>query len=273
MQRTLLALAFIALVAQPAAADPGIVLLPQVAAQRLHYRVVRTVQGASGPQATTAAFDVVRRAGNLLVVERTDPNGRPNLSVLKMGSDGSLTLTEDTRASAVDADLREVIAGLNVAIAATRGADASAHATWDANISVASGPGAGVAAITFTPTNVAGNDFDFEGTGDAKNSTPPERRSSASGGGFPSGGGGGRGGGAGGRGGRGGGGGQQGSSGSDTARSAPESRGDGVSTAVHIAGHASSGRVTQIVITQTRSATVANMPFLNVGSWSITVSK
>ncbi len=284
-----LALAFVAVAALPAAADPGIALLPQSVGQRIHYRVVRNTQGTTGPQSTTVVFDLVRRAGTTMVIERADAAGTPNLSVLKTGTDGSLALAEDPRGAAADADLGDVLYGLNLAIAATHGADAAAHGAWVATVPVAPTPGAATAAITLVPANVAGSDFDFSGTGQATAAAPPEQRSpgrggTSGGGAFPGRGGGRPGGGGGypGAGGGlpGGGGGDLPASGGypgggthgDASRAAPGNNG-GMSIVVHVAGHASGGQVNQVAIIQTRSITVANMPFVNVGSWSITVVK
>lgn len=287
----ILAFAFVALAALPATADPGIALLPQSVGQRIHYRVVRNTQGTTGPQSTTVVFDLVRRAGTTMVIERGDAAGTPNLSVLKTGTDGSLALAEDPRGAAADADLGDVLYGLNVAIAATHGADASARGAWAATVPVAPTPGAATAAITLVPANVAGSDFDFSGTGQATASAPPQQRApgrggtSGGGGAFPGRGGGRQGGGGGYPGASGGlpggGGGDlpgsaanpgSGTHGDAGGRAAPGNNG-GVSIVVHVAGHVSGGQVNQVAITQTRSITVAYMPFVNVGSWSITVVK
>jgi hypothetical protein len=42
---------------------------------------------------------------------------------------------------------------------------------------------------------------------------------------------------------------------------------------VRVDGHANGGYVTRIAITQTRSVTVAGLPFVNVGSWAVTVGQ
>jgi len=271
MVRKLLVLALLlALLPVPgAAAANGIALLPQTVGGRVHLRVVRSVQGATGPVVSTMAFDVVRRAPSTLVIERQRPDGTPNLSVLTENKDGSLALTEDARGGAADADVSDVLVGLNLALAALHGADVATHETWVATIPVgaAGGPGASVALIS---SNIAGGEFDFSGDGEAAASAPADRRREGGssggmgGGGFPGGGGGGGGFPGGGypRGGRSRGGSSGGASG-----------GAGTPVNVHVAGHASNGRLAQIVIAQTRSITVGGMPYVNVGSWSVSLAK
>jgi hypothetical protein len=273
MYRKLFVLALIAFAPLPAAAaGVGIGLLPQAVGQRAHLRVVRTVQGTTGPLPATMAFDLVRRTATTLVIERQRPDGTPNLSVLTENKDGSLALTEDARGTAADADVSEVLVGLNLALAATRGADTSTHETWVATIPVGPTTGGPAASVALISSNIAGSEFDFSGDGQATASAPTDRRRNSGssggigGGGSPGGMGGGGGGGfpGGGRGGRSRGG-ESGGGGGGGAEGAPVS--------VHVAGHVSNGRIAQVVISQTRSVTIASLPYINVGSWSITVLK
>jgi uncharacterized membrane protein YgcG len=278
VNRIVLALVIVGLAVQPAAADPGISFLPQTTGQRVHYRIVQTAQTANGPQTSTFAFDLVRRTGVAVVIERNNPDGTPNLSVLKTVADGSLALAEDPSGAAADIDIPGLLAGINLAIAATHANDASAHAAWTATVPVATTPGAESATISLAPANVAGNDFDFSGTGSPAppaSSAPPERqggRRGGSGSGFPGGAGGGLSDGGGGGGSRGGPGAFPGISGSSNGRpAAANTNRNGMTYVVHVEGHVSSGRVRSIAITETRSVTVANTPFFNVASWAITV--
>lgn len=275
MNRLQLAAVLVALAVQPVAADPEISLLPQTTGQRVHYRIVQTAQTATGPQTSTVAFDLVRRTGGAVVVERSNPDGTPNLSVLKTGADGSLTLAEDAGGAAADADISGLLAGIDLAIAATRAGDASAHAPWTATIPVATTPDAESATISLVPANVAGNDFDFSGTGSPAPPTaaarPPRQggRRGESGGGFPSGAYGG--GGYGGSGARDGPAAFPGLGGSSSGRPAANTNRNGITYVVHVEGHVAGGRVRNIAITETRSVTVANTPFFNVTRWAITV--
>jgi hypothetical protein len=261
-RRSFALVAFFALVPLPAAADPGgITVLPPAPGQRIHFHVVRTVQGTNGPLSTTTAFDVVRRAGTTLVIERPQPDGAPNISVLTVKKDGSIALAEDARGAAADADLGDLLAGLNLALLATRLADASGHAAWATNIPVSQSANAASALVTILPTNVAGRDFDFTGDGQATD-TPPAERRGGGGLGFPGGGSGFPGGGGGGypHRSRGGEGGRGAESGAPTLVN------------VHIEGHVSRAHVERITIAETRSITVGNLPFVNVGSWAISTA-
>jgi hypothetical protein len=210
-----LALALIAFPALRAAADPGILFLPKTAGQLLHYHLAHTVQTPTGPQTTSTNVDLVRRAGGTVVIERTGPDGTPNLAVLVPAADGSLH-PEDARAAAADGGLTDLLAGLNLAIAATREGDATAGGTWLATIAIAAPPAAASVPVVLVPSVLTGTDFDFSGTGQVTAGT--------------------------------------------------------TSIVVHVEGHAGNARAVRIAITQTRTITVANMPFVNVGSWSIAVA-
>jgi hypothetical protein len=285
MHRSLMFVALVALAAMPVAADAAsLALLPQALGQRVHVRLVRSVQSANGPTVTTATFDLVRRAGTTLAMERTETGGPPNVSVLSVQPDGSLALAEDARGAAADADAVDVLAGLNLALAAIRGSDASSHASWAASVPIApTGPAANSpsangpnpsatgtkvaapsAGMVLIQSKIAGNEFDFSGDGQAAEGVaPPDRggREGRSGGmGFPGGGGGFPGGGFP-RGGR-----SRGGSGT-------EGGPGGMQVGVHVEGHAAAGRVERIAISQTRTITVANVPFANVASWSVTIGK
>src|SRR5471032_2148037 len=171
MIRCVVALMLVALLPLPAAAaDPATTLLPPVG-QRVHYRVMRTVQSTSTPQVSATLFDLVRRTDTTIVLERHDASGGPNLSVLKIGPDGLLALSEDARGAAADADLTDLLFGLNAALAATHGADAAARTGWTATVPVGPARGAAVALMIVVPTIPAGGEFDFSGTGDAAAST------------------------------------------------------------------------------------------------------
>jgi uncharacterized membrane protein YgcG len=281
MHRSLTFVALIAFAAMPVTAEAAsITLLPQAAGQPVHVRVVRVVESANGPVSTTTTFDLVRRAPATLAMERTQPSGAPNVSVLSVQPDGSLALAEDPRGVAADADAADLLVALNLALAAIRGSDASSHASWAASVPIApsapppnapsptanatsAGPSASLVLIQ---SKIAGNEFDFSGDGQATENAAQEREGregGRSGGmGFPGGGGGFPGGGGGfPRGGR--------SRGGGGAEGGPAA----MQVSVHVEGHADAGRVERIAITQTRSITVANMPFVNVRSWSVTIGK
>jgi hypothetical protein len=269
-----------AALALPAAADSPLLLVPAAPGTPVHLRLTRVEQTAHGPVTTTTAFDLIRRSATTLVIERANPDGTPNVSVLTAAADGSLALAEDARGAAADADLPPVIFGLNLAIAATRGADATGHTPWTATIPVAPGANAAAASVTFQPIAGGPTEVDFTGDGDttvASPATPPRRSGvsagddGASGGYFP--GGGGAGGFPGGGGVGGFGGGRNAFSDESGAPPGAERRGPGIPAEVHVQGQAIAGHVTRIAVTITRSVTMENLPFVNVGSWSLAVGR
>lgn len=279
MLRLTLALIVASAMALPASAAGGIAFFPSVAGQRLHYHVVRVAQTANGPQTTVGDFDLVRRAGTTLVLERTGADGAPDLYVLKTDAGGFLETADAARP--VDPALADLLYGLGLANAATQGGDPTAHATWTAELPTSAAAGAPDADVVLGPAGTAaGGDFDFGGSGVGAAAAPPRRNVAISGpggsGGFPGGGGvggsfpggGGGGGGFPGRSRRGGGDDEGG-----TAPGAPPARSSGgMAVAFHVDGHASNGRAVRITITQTRIVTVENLPFVNVGSWTIAVT-
>lgn len=278
MRRLVLACLIIAASAAPAAAATGLAFLPQTPGQRIAFRVVRSVQTPAGPQTTTSTFSVVHRAGTTLVIERAGPNGAPNLSVLKANPDGTLALADKTTAS--DGDLIDLLYALNLAVDATREGDPTASGTWLAVVPTAPAPNATTAPVVLVPGAVAKNAFDFSGTvqTSALPAVPQRReRPSLGGGGFGGAGGPGGGGGAGGSfpGGGGGfpGGGSRRHCGDDTGPpdgdNEPRASGP-IALTIHIDGHATNGQASRITITETRVLTLANMPYVNVGSWTIT---
>jgi hypothetical protein len=265
MNRPLFAAAIIGVTAVPAfAAPPAPSLLPAAPGARVHIHLVQTLQGTSGPLATAIDFDLVRRGPATLVIERPQPGGAPNVSVLSLGKDGSLALAESASAAAADADVADLLQGLNFALAATRNADPATHGAWAASLPLAP-PGTATAMVSIVPAAATPGGFDFTGDGQttAAPPTPAPDRGGGSGGGmrFPGGGGGGGfGGGFGGRSRRGGGG--EGGLG-----------GPAQSVSVHVEGHYSGTHLDRVTIAQTRSIVVAGMPFVNTGSWVLTIGR
>jgi hypothetical protein len=216
----------------------------------MHFRLVRTVQGTSGPLATTADFDLVRRGATTLVIERPQPGGTPNVSVLSINRDGSIAVPDPARAAAADADLADLLGGLNLGIAAIRGAEGTPRA-WAASVPVLPAATGASALVSIVPGATTANGFDFAGDGQVSvAAAAPERR--ARGGGFPGGGGfprGGRSRGGGGEGGPDGGGSQ--------------------TVAVHVEGRVNAGQLERITVSQTRSVVIGEMPYVNVSSWML----
>ncbi len=253
-------LAVVLFATAPALAEPTITVLPQAAGQRIHFRIVRTTQGTNGPESTSAVFEVVRKDPVTLTIARAGV-GVPSTSTLKVGADGRLTVAEDEGLTA-DVPLADAVYALDAAIVAVHDATGSPHDSWAAYVPISAAKSAAVAGITFVPSNVAGAEMDFYGTGQA--AAPTGAAASASP--VPERGRGGRGGFGGGRGGR-------GRSGDESDRGSEQIGAGAIATSVHIEGHISGKHVSRIAITETRTVTVANMPFTNIASWSVTVVK
>jgi hypothetical protein len=233
--RLALVLALVAGSALPAAADPGIALLPQAPGQRVSYHIVHTVQTPGGPQAVPLDAALVGRAEGGIAIERTGPAGTPNLVVLKAGAAGSLAPVSGD--AAADGELADVLFALNLAIAATGEGDPAASGTWLATIATAPGPGAPAAPVVLVPATPNRSDFDFAGSTEIteipappivprRGPTPPPQMHPAA----------------------------------------------GITVLVRVDGHVSAGRAQRIAVTFTRIVTVGNLPFVNGSSWSITIA-
>ena len=246
---------------------------------------MHSVQLANGAQApATVTFSVVKRAGTTLVIERTAPNGAPNLSILTVAADGTLS-PADPKVSAADADLNDLLYVLNLANAATRDGDPTASGTWMGVIAAAPAPRATTAPLVLVPSNIAGTSFDFSGTAASTVDTGAPARANNGragsvrggglggvGGAFPGGGGGGAGGFPSG-GGRGGGRGGQRGADENTGDAGPDARGGptGIAQTLRVDGHVTGGRVTRVAITQLRTVMIAGAPYANTSSWTLTV--
>ncbi|HZO92663.1 MAG TPA: hypothetical protein VFB22_02760 [Candidatus Baltobacteraceae bacterium] len=259
----LLVLTALAIGPPPVSADSEVAVLPQASRPAMQIRVARTIQGFSGPEVTTQTYQLVRKSPTALTIQRVDPHSVPTTYVLHVGPDGTVALA-DAAAAVAEPALGDVVYALDAAIVAMREATGSPHDSWNAYVPISGAKGAPTAGITFVPANVAGAEMDFYGTGQAVPGNPaagaspaPERRRGGGRGGF---GGGGFGGGGRGR---------YGARGGD--QSGERAEAAAVATSVQIDGHLSDKRVTRIAITETRTVTVANLPFTNVSSWSIAV--
>jgi hypothetical protein len=169
MLRSLFTVALMAALALPASADATLAFLPAAPTARVHYRVVRTQQTARNPAISVTSFDLVRRTAETLVLERANADGSANDTMLTQGADGSLTLAGDGRGAAGDADLADPLYAVNLAIAATRGSDATARTPWTTAIPLAPGTGAASVMVTIEPgpgTPGSPDDFDFAGSGE-----------------------------------------------------------------------------------------------------------
>jgi len=267
-----------ALAGWPVLGADGIISIPDAQAQRVVYQLARTVQTANGPQSTTETFDLVRRNPTTVVLERQVPGTPLDQTVLKIGSDGSLTFADPAH---VAKDLGETLHALNIAVAATRSGLASS-ATWDALIPVASAAGSPIASMQFAESNAVGRAFDFSGTGQVAAGPPGQRRVAANdsgnapaggsglrGGGFP---GGGFPGGAGGPGGFPGGRGLSEPNNRNQLAGGAGGNSAKMATMIHVDGHVVDQHLSRIAITVTRSVMIGNEPFVNVSVWQMTIA-
>jgi hypothetical protein len=235
IQTCTLLLAIMAVLALPAAADPGIAVLPQAPGQRLHYHIVRTTQAPGGPQAATLDATLVGRADGGIAIERSGPGGAPNLVVLTAGPGG--TLTPASSDAAADGQLTDVLFGLNLAVAATHEGDPAASGTWLATVPTAPGPSAPAAPVVLVPAPLGKSDFDFSGSSEISvipTPAPIPRRGPA-----------------------------------PAPQMTPPAA--GILVLVHVDGHANAGSAQRIGVTFTRIVTVANLPFVNASSWTIAI--
>ena len=266
MNRPLVAFALVVCTALPAVAETGIALVPQTAGTRVPFRVVRSVQTTTGPQISTSTFSLVKRIRATVVLERTGPNGTPNLSILKAGADGSLSIADTSNGAASDGELADVLYAINLATAVTHDGDPAARGTWFATMPLAPAPNATTAPLVLVPGTVTNTGFDFSGviqtTMDVPSARPLDPGSRGvqlprvEGVQLPA---------VGGR--R-----RRGGEGPGDGTGPPIAPG-GIAVTVHVDGHAADGRATRVNVTETRSVSVGNAPFVNVESWAITVLK
>jgi hypothetical protein len=264
MYRLSLVLAFVASVTFAASAGTlPIAVVPQITGARMHVKLVRTTQGTTGPLATTSTFDLVRRGGGAFALERPQPSGAPNVAVLTQKKDGTLALSDDARALNADQELSAIVDGLNVAIAAMRGADASNHSAWTTGVPVpsvayvpaANPPPVPTANVAFLPANITPGGYDFSGDGQTTGAASPTRdRSQESqagrfGGGM-----------------RGRGRAPSGDPGSSPGGGVPATQ-----IAVHVEGHIAGANLDRITVAETRSIIAGGMPFVNQTTWTMTV--
>jgi hypothetical protein len=257
-----------------ARADGSLAFLPQAAGERVQYHVVRSVTTSDTP--ATAAFDFTlqRKSPTTLTLEHRDAAGTSDISVLDVQRDGSLQVDASERAVASEADVRDLVAFLDLAVAALRASNSVTG--WEATLEVPAARGTTEVDVPIRASHASGVEFDIEGEGesDVAATSGPARGArvgggfpgSPPGGGFPPGsypgnaypGGGSP---------RARGGAQPGSNAGSAGR--PSSGGMTLDVAVN--GHVSAGRVMKLSVVATRALTVDGLPFTNVSDWSISV--
>jgi hypothetical protein len=231
--------AYVALAALPVAADSNIGLLPAIG-ERIVYRVERTVPGANGAQSAPAVVVLEHQIDGSFTLALGDPVPVDS-AVVQLAGDGSLVLGA-TGATSADANLRDVVYGLDLALAATVNIDQAVHGVWQGNIPIAQSTGAATATVSLFPANVSGSDFDFSGSGEAI-SAPTVEASSA----------------------------PRRTRGGAGAVAASD---EGELFNIRVDGRVVGGRVVRIAIAQSRSSiATANAPAVSLGSWSVTVLK
>ncbi len=246
-------------------APPGItpvLVFPPHAGDSVRYHVTRTTQAADGTQAKTIDVTIVRKAPTTAALSRTNANGRTDLTVLLIASDGSIQIPVDDQVDRQDADLRDILTGLNRAIAIVRNAVNDPRTGWNAVLPLANARGADTSiTVPMFVMRASGNDWDMRGSAQSTIETSPQRTTqvgAGGGSGFP---GGGRGGG------------YPGGSfpGGDLRRSGRGSSGGNSPTSliIRIEGRVHNGLLARLSIVETRAVTFDAMPFTNTNGWTI----
>jgi len=280
MRAPFFAAALVAWCATSVLADQSLPSLIPAAGTRVHLRIAQTIQGVDVPRTITADVTVQRKSGGAVLLEWKDPSGQTNDSVLLATADGRLELAAAERAASSDANVRALLPILNAGLAVTQGGPPA----WNASLALPAGPrGTTTIVVPMRALNVAGTDYDLQGSTTSQQGfapsgneqgRPPGGFGGPGGGGGPGGAGGPRGvGGPGGGGGRGGFGGPGGGfgGGQPGARSDSGSAPSGMTLLVRIDGHVSNGSVHHLTIAQTRAIQIGGAPFVNVSSWTIDV--
>jgi hypothetical protein len=256
------ALLFAATAVAPASPSAAIALLPRAVGDVVHVRVTRTDQELNAPRVAAEDLDIQLKPNNVLLLTRSIA-GKPDLTVVRIGADGSLQIDPSEKAAGTnDADLTSILSALNLALATIHDA-ASAQAPWNATLaipSLAKGPATNVV----VPIAGAGNANAYEVQGSAQVAATPAAQPRGNGGDDGSGGGqrvrfggGGMGGGFPG----------QRSRGNGSPAGGDQSR--PMTLLVNVDGQVSAGRLRHLVISQTRVLTVDGAPFTNVTSWTV----
>lgn len=240
-----------------ASASTPLSVFPQQVGESIHYRMTRTTQAADGTRAQSIDLTIVRKTPTTASLSQTIAPDHIDITVLVVAPDGSISIPQNDQADRADAQLRDILAGLNRAIAIVRNAGSDPASGWNAAVTLSNGRGSDTSlTVPITVMKTGTNDWDMRGLAqsalgqsqESGNQSNPNR-----GGGFP---GGGRGGGFPGnfpRGGRSGG-------------SPP------MTVLVLINGHVHNGALSRLTITETRSVTVESMPFTNTNGWIIETS-
>jgi uncharacterized membrane protein YgcG len=245
---------------------PPAVVFPQQTGNSVRYHVTRTTQAADGTRATTADVTIVRKTSTTAALSRTNANGRTDLTVLLIASDGSIQIPADDQVDRQDADLQEVLAGLNRAIAVVRNAVNDPRSSWNATLPLTNTHGAETSlTVPMYVVRSSGPDWDIRGAAQLTIETAPQRSAqtgTGGGSGFP---GGGRGNGF------------PGGSfpgGGDLRRGSRGTSGGNSPATVYlrIEGRVHNGLLSRLSIVETRAITLDAMPFTNTSGWTIEAS-
>jgi hypothetical protein len=261
------ALLFAATAAAPASPSGAIALLPRAVGDVVHVRVTRTDQELSAPRVAAEDLDIQLKPNNVLLLTRSIA-GKPDLTVVRIGADGSLQIDPSEKAAGTsDTDLTSILSALNLALATIHDA-ASAQASWNATLaipSLAKGPVTNVVVPIVAAGTGNANAYEVQGSAQVA-ATPPAQASGNDGSG-------------GGQRVRFGGGGMGGGMGGGFPGGGQRPRGDGspaggdqsraMTLLVNVDGAVSAGRLRRIVISQTRVLTLDGAPFTNLTSWTV----
>ncbi len=133
--------------------------LPSAIGARVHVQLERSVLTVRGPLETQVAFDLARTSPTVVTLRRTDAKGAAIATALVRRSDDALAVADVAHAR-FDPDFADILNGLNLALAALRGAG---REPWTADVVVA--VNVAPAAIAFATTAAPDGGFDFTGDG------------------------------------------------------------------------------------------------------------
>ncbi len=238
---------------------PAIIAIVPPVGGTAHYRVTRTVQGNPDPQTSVSEVTLRRKTPATLTVDGS-VGGRPiGLTVLELASDGSLQIPKNDKTASQDAQLNDLIAGLNRISLLLANESGGTRDGWSASLLLPEIPGANVPVIVpvvIANSNAAG--FDLHGAGEMlvqAQAQPPSGEGSQGGHGGHGGFHGGYGGGGGGGGGR-----------EDPGR-------QGFTVALSVNGDVRHGAIDKLSMMETRAITVNTLPYVNVSGWTIETLK
>jgi uncharacterized membrane protein YgcG len=240
------------------AANAPVLAFPGQVGDSIRYHVTRTTQAADGTRAKTVDVTIVRKTSTTAALSRTNASGHTDVTVLLIASDGSIQIPADDQVDRQDTDLRDVLTGLNSAIAIARNAVTDPRTGWNATLPLANtrGPDASLT-VPISVFKASGNDWDLRGIAQSTIDSAPLRSTQGGpggGSGFP---GGSRGGGF------------PGGGGFPRSNRGGAAGNSQISVLVRVEGRIHNGVLSRVSIVETRAVTVDATPFTNTSGWTI----